>query len=155
MKKQELIKLAFMGISSGVLISAQAQAETAETAETPATEANGCGGKSGCGGENNEYSNNQGNYGFHILSEDELVLELNEKGEALYMSLSDEGKDLARKVASQRCNGTNLCKGLNACQTENHSCAGQGSCKGQGKCGFSDKNLAVKVVSIKMAKEKQ
>jgi hypothetical protein len=148
MKKQDFIKLAVMGISSGLLITNQINSPL-QANEQP-TESNGCGGKSGCNGNEDTYESDHGNIGFHILSEDELLLELNEKGEKLYLTLNEEGKDLARKVASQRCNGTNMCKGLNACQTEGHACAGQGSCKGLGKCGFSDKNLAVKVVSMKM-----
>lgn len=149
MQKKDFIKLAVMGLSSGLLITNQLNSPLQATEQQ--TESNGCGSKNGCGGSDNSYGEDNGNIGFHILSEDELLLELNAKGEKLYMSLSDEGKELARKVASQRCNGTNECKGLNACQTEAHGCAGQGSCKGQGKCGFSDKNLAVKVVSMKMA----
>lgn len=155
MKKQDFVKLAVMGISSGLLIANQLNTPlNASTPDDQPKESNGCGGKSGCGGEEDTYGKDNGNIGFYILSEDELLLELNEKGENLYMSMSDEGKELARKVASQRCNGTNLCKGLNACQTEEHSCAGMGSCKGTGKCGFSDKNLAVKVVSRKMQEKR-
>lgn len=159
MQKKDFIKLAVMGLSSGLLLTNQLN--TPLHAENQPTESNGCGSKNGCGGNNgcggedgDNYGKDNGNIGFRILSEDELLLELSAKGEDLYMSLSDEGKELARKVASQRCNGTNECKGLNACQTEAHACAGQGSCKGQGKCGFSDKNLAVKVVSMKMAQKR-
>lgn len=97
---------------------------------------------------------NNGNLGYHLMTEDELLLELNDEATKLYNSLSPEGKALAREVASQRCNGTNDCKGLNACQTEHNKCAGQGSCKGTSKCAFSDKNLAVKVVAKKMAEKR-
>lgn len=158
MQKKDFVKLAVMGLSSGLLLTNQFSPPI-QAAEKP-TESNGCGSKNGCGGNNGcsgndgNNANDNGNIGYKVLSEDELLLELSAKGEKLYMSLSDEGKALARKVASQRCNGTNECKGLNACQTESHACAGQGSCKGQGKCGFSDKNLAVKVVSMKMAEKR-
>lgn len=148
MKKQDFLKLALMGVASGLLVTNAvggkslnaAASDSAQTKEQPA---------------GNDYSSDNGNMGYHVLSEDELLLELNPKGEALYESLSDEGKALARRVASQRCNGTNECAGLNACQTEEHGCAGQGSCKGTGKCGFSDKNLAVKVAAKKMAEKRQ
>lgn len=150
MQKKDLTKLAIMGIASGCLIGQQLA--HADEKESSPSEKQGCGGKGGCGGKSAE---EHGNIGFRIMSEDELLLELNEKGAALYMNLNKEGKELARKVASQRCNGTNVCKGLNACQTENNSCAGQGACKGQGKCGFSDKNLAVKVVAKKMAEKRE
>ncbi len=98
---------------------------------------------------------NDGNLGYHLLSEDELMLELNEEGIKMYKSLSPEGKALALRVASARCGKTNECAGLNACQTDKNDCAGKGSCRGQGKCGMSDKNLAVKVVYNKMMKEKR
>lgn len=94
---------------------------------------------------------NAGNLGYHLMTEDELLLELNDEGYKLYQSLSPEGKLLARKVASSRCNGANECKGLNACKTDKNECAGKGSCKGQGKCAIADKNLAVKLVAKKMA----
>ena len=72
----------------------------------------------------------------------------------MYKSLSPEGKKLALYAASQRCDHTNQCAGLNACQNDDHGCAGKGSCKGKGKCALADKNLAVKLVSDKMAKKR-
>lgn len=95
-----------------------------------------------------------GNLGYHLMTEDELSLEVNDEGMKLFQSLDAEGKALALKVASQRCAQTNFCRGLNACATDKHKCAGEGECKGQGKCGFADKNLAVKVVAKKMAQKR-
>ncbi len=137
--------------------------------------AGNCGGKSGCGGAaiaDNEHAKpvtapapipkdnskkddaknnpNDQNVGYHVLTDDELTLELNDEMLKAYQAMSPETKALTRLVASARCNGTNECKGLNACKTETNSCAGKGSCKGQGKCAFSDKNLAVRVVVEKM-----
>lgn len=152
MKREKFIKLAMMGLSSGLLIANDIEASEEGGGSSAQKESKGCGGMSGCGGSGHDYEEDNGNIGFHILSEEELLLQLSEKGEKLYMSLSDSGKELARKVASQRCNGTNECKGLNACKTEEHACAGHGACKGLSKCGFSDKNLAVKVVWRKMNK---
>ena len=138
----------------------------------------GCRGTSGCGGllakcgskcggviadtdktpskdSSDDYSNpDEGNMGYHLMTEQELLMELNDNGIKLYKSLDPEGKALARLVASQRCNATNACKGLNACQTEKNACAGKGDCKAKGKCAFSDKNLAVKVVAKKMAEKR-
>lgn len=96
-----------------------------------------------------------GNMGYHLMTEDELLLELNGETAKLYQSLDAEGKELARKVASQRCAQSNYCAGLNACADTEHSCAGKGACKGKSKCGFNDKNLAVKVVAAKMAKKRE
>lgn len=95
-----------------------------------------------------------GNVTFHLLSEQELLIELNEAGAKLFRSLSQEGKALALKLASRSCNGTNECKGQNACRTDKNSCYGQGSCKGQTVCGFANKNDAVKLASDLMAKKR-
>jgi hypothetical protein len=97
---------------------------------------------------------NAENVGWHLYSEDELKLELNDEGVKMFNSLSPEGKKLALQVASARCQGTNECKGLNSCQTDKNSCMGIGDCKGTGKCAIADKNLAVKLVRDKMAKER-
>jgi hypothetical protein len=97
-----------------------------------------------------DYDPNDSNIGYHVFTEDELLLELNDEGTKMYNSLSPEGKQMALSEASMRCAKTNLCKGLNACANEKNDCAGKGSCKGQGKCAISDKNLAVKLVYQKM-----
>ncbi|MCB1111674.1 MAG: hypothetical protein H7A37_03835 [Chlamydiales bacterium] len=155
MKKRHLSNLALLGIASGLMVTQQAHAD--EQGAANGTEQQGCGAKNGCGGKTDEdiKDANNSNMGYHLMSEDELLLELNPQGEDLFENLNSEGKDLARYVASQRCNGTNLCKGLNACQTEHNACAGQGSCKGTGKCAFSDKNLAVKVVADHMKAKRE
>jgi hypothetical protein len=121
----------------------------------------GCGGR--CGGklvaendssekhgEYNADDANDSNLGYHLMTEDELLLELNDEGAKMYQSLDPKGKELALEVASMRCAGTNPCGKLNACKTEKNDCAGKGSCKGTGKCAVSDKNLAVKLVYEKM-----
>lgn len=97
----------------------------------------------------------RGNMGYHLMTEDELLLDLNAEGEALYRSLDKEGKELARYVASQRCMNSNACKGLNACKTPDHACMGKGQCKGTGKCAYADKNMAVKLVAEKMAEKRK
>lgn len=93
---------------------------------------------------------NDGNLGYSLMTEQDLMLELNDEGKRMYRSLSPEGKALALKVASMRCNASNECRGLNACKTDKNDCAGKGACKGQGKCSVADKNLAVKLVYQKM-----
>jgi hypothetical protein len=156
-KRDDLIKLALFGIASGSLIlskdplqsippknnapSSSIRVENSAASQTSPSE---------------EYSenNNESNMGYHLMTEEDLLLELSPEGESIYKSLSPEGKELALYVASQRCNYTNLCKGLNACKTEENECAGKGQCKGKGKCAFSDKNLAVKVVAEKMKQKR-
>lgn len=135
MKKRSFKKLALFGLATGVLTLQGLEAVDLNKKQ-PSTQAD---------------DPNAGNLGYHLMTEDELLLELNDEGYKLYMSLSPEGKLLARKVASTRCNGSNECKGLNACKTDKNECAGKGDCKGQGKCAVADKNLAVKLVAKKMA----
>jgi hypothetical protein len=150
--------------------------ENGKDSTQPGQYAAGCGGKGKCGSivadrdinvvipadktqqksgnqtsSNKDYSDDFG----HLMTEDELLLELNPEGVKLYKTLTPEGKELARQVASQYCNGRNLCAGLNACQTEKNACLGKGNCKGQSKCSISDKNVAVKLVSEKMAAKRQ
>lgn len=165
MEKRNLRKLALLGLASGLVIGGSATAD-----ETPKNSyvdqllaAHKCKGSHGCPGmtanrdrprsENNDM--NEGNLNYHLMTEDELMLELNQKGRELYQKLDANGKRLARVVASQMCNETNECAGLNGCQTEHNSCAGQGSCKGKSKCAIADKNLAVKLVSDKLAKKRR
>lgn len=88
------------------------------------------------------------------MTEDALLKQLSSEGTKLYMSLSPEGKQLAREVASARCTGLNPCKGLNACKTDKNECNGKGACKGQGKCAQSDPNRAVELVAKKMAEKR-
>lgn len=138
MKKNEMKKFAIVGLMTGIAISSGLYAAT--TAAPVDKDAKAA----------EKTDPNEGNSGYHLMTEDELLLELNGDGTALYKSLDPKGKELARYVASQRCNGTNACAGLNACQTDKNTCAGKGSCQGKGKCALSDKNLAVKLVADKM-----
>lgn len=152
MKKRNLRTLALMGIASGVILSQTVDAnergnQTAissllatNTSSQPATRT--------------EPDPNDGNLGYHLMTEEELMLELNDEGQKMYKELDPSNKKLALEVASKRCANTSACKGLNACKTDKNSCAGQGSCKGQGKCAISDKNLAVKLVYDKMMKKR-
>jgi hypothetical protein len=97
----------------------------------------------------------KGNITFRPLTEDDLLLELNQDGADLYKSLSPEGQQLALKLASRSCNGMNDCKGENACRTDKNKCAGEGDCKGKTKCAFSDKNYAVKIAAKLMAEKRK
>ena len=139
MKKNALKKLALLGLSAGICVLQSLNAAPAEANDKPSTSADDL---------------NDGNLGYHMMTEDELLIELNDDGYKQYMSLSPEGKQIAREIASARCNGTNECKGRNACKTDTNDCAGKGSCKGKSKCAVSDKNLAVKLAADVMAKKR-
>lgn len=137
MKKNKFAQLALMGLSSGLLLNGQLSASEALDYL-----------KKNASDQSDDKEN--GNMGYHVMTEDELLLELSPEGAAMYKSLPPKGKGLALLVASARCNGTNECSGLNACKTDDHDCAGKGSCKGKGKCALADKNLAVKLVKDKL-----
>lgn len=138
MKKRELKQLAILGLTGGLLIANQAEAAKTETTKASST-------------SEDNYDPNDSNIGYKLMTEDELLIELNNDGVKMYNSLNPQGKALALEVASMRCAKTNPCGGLNACATDKNDCAGKGKCKGQGKCALSDKNLAVKLVYEKMA----
>lgn len=144
MQKRNLKKLAVLGLASGLLAASHLNAAEATKPDNKTTDTKGP----------SSANPDDGNLDYHLMTEDELLLELSPKGAQLYKSLDAEGKALALKVASQRCNGTNECKGLNACKTDKHDCAGLGECNSQSKCAFSDKNLAVKVVSKYMEQKR-
>lgn len=127
-----LKKLALLGLCSGLVLASEVRAAE----------------------EEDNYDPNSENEGYYLMSEEELMINLNHKGRELYNSLTPEGKQLALQVASRRCNHANACKGLNACKTDDNDCAGKGACKGQSKCAVGDKNLAVKLAAQYM-KNKQ
>lgn len=128
-----------MGLSTGLILTGQLSAE-AKGATSPST--------------NQQSDPNDGNMNYYMMTDEDLLLELDTSGAEMYKKMSPEGKLLARRVASMMCNNTNPCKGLNACKTSKNDCAGKGACKGQGKCAFNDKNLAVKVANDKMAQKR-
>ncbi|MGK5594586.1 MAG: hypothetical protein ACSNEK_04425 [Parachlamydiaceae bacterium] len=134
MKKQPLKSLALLGLVGGLLAIDRVEATQAILETTTST---------------SSVNTNQ-----ELMSEEELLKELNDEGKRTYNSLDAEGKLLARKVASQICSSYNECKGLNRCRTEKNACKGQGSCKGQSTCSIDDKNDAVKLVADKMAKKR-
>jgi hypothetical protein len=136
--KNDWKKLAVMGLSTGVL-AVSGIAEGADRHSQTNSE---------------EVDINDGNLNYHLLSDDEMRIELSPQGLQIYDSLDEEGKALAREVASSRCNGTNQCAGLNACKTDQNACLGKGTCKYTTKCSISDKNVAVKLVRDKMAKKR-
>lgn len=149
MKKQELTKIALMGLTTGLLASSELAATFVSLpAHRPRTQMNlsliADADKPG-----------EGNLGYHLMNEDELLLELTSDGTKMYNNLTPEGKRLARVVASQRCNNTNECRGLASCKNDSHDCAGKNTCKGTTICAIGDKNLAVKLVSEKMAKKRE
>ena len=150
MKKNDLRKLALMGLAGGALIltPSETQASSEVKASNVTQEKNETPKKQDVKGAQIDYSAADRDY--HKMSEKELLDVLDANGKKMYNELSSEGKKLAIEVASSKCSSYNTCKGLNACATEKNKCAGKGACKGQSKCAFIDKNMAVKVVYEKM-----
>lgn len=127
-KKSTLKKLALLGLLSGMSLTAQA-----------------------C---DNSHNKSDKVVEQRQLSESEFVAELSPEGKRIYQSLDSEGKRLALQLANQSCKGQNSCKGLNSCKSDTNSCAGQGGCKGTSPGPFKDKNDAVKVAAVNMAKKR-
>lgn len=146
MNKRSLKNLALSGIVSGLCVvqSVEAAAAVEKTKQSTTTQTK----------EKKEYDPNDSNMNYHLMTEEELLVELNDDGYKQYMSLTPEGKAVAREIASAYCAGTNACKGRNACKTDKNDCAGKGDCKGKSKCGFSDKNLAIEVAAKVMASKR-
>lgn len=140
MRKHDFKKLALLGVSSGLLIAHPVAAVSNTSTKTTDSKSN-----------SKSYDPNDGNMNYHLMTEEELKLQLNGEGISIYDSLDEEGKRLARKVASMACAGTNDCKRLGACKTDKNECAGKNACKGKGTCAHSDKNQAVKLVRDHMA----
>ena len=89
-----------------------------------------------------------------MLSEQDLVAQLTPEGRRSYQALDSDGKKMALKLANQSCAGRNECAGQNSCATDTNSCKGNGTCKGTSKGPFADKNDAVKVAEMNMAKKR-
>lgn len=142
-KAPHLKQIMLAGIASGILLSHHLSSEQAKADDKKSSAFMELFAKTG------------GNITFKEMTEEDLMLELNNDGAKLYRSLSPEGKKLALSLASRSCNNNNECKGLNACATDKNKCAGQGDCKGRTKCAFSDKNLAVKIAAKKMAEKRE
>jgi hypothetical protein len=138
MKNKKSIQLIVKGLASGILVISLTSAKDS----TPKSDFL------------KRIEESDGNITERPLTEEELMLELNEEGARLYRSLNPEAKNLALHVASRSCNGRNQCAGLNACATTENTCAGQGSCAGKTKCAVSDKNLAVKLAAKRMAEKR-
>lgn len=142
MKKHDLKKIALLGLTGGLIISNNLSAAPAD--------------QSGANSAQTKTINPaDGNMGYHLMTEDELMMELTPEGVDMYNHLTPEGKRLALVVASGRCNGTNECAGLASCKNDKHDCAGKNTCKGTTICAIGDKNLAVKLVHDKMEKKRQ
>jgi hypothetical protein len=95
-----------------------------------------------------------GDYSMFIITDEEIREDLSPEALKTYNSLSEDGKRLARIVASNKCENTNACKGLNSCKTEKNACQGKGNCKGQSKCAIQTKDLAVELVAKRMAEKR-
>lgn len=127
MNKDDLKKLALLGITGGVMVASPVAAAA-----------------------NNQSMPNQKVQDSGQLSEADFMSKLNSEGKTLYLNMTPEGKKLARELAAQKCAGHNKCAGLNSCASKENACAGKGSCAGHGKCAFKDANKAVKVAQQHM-----
>jgi hypothetical protein len=155
MNRYEFKRLALLGLAGGLMTSGLTAKEQ-HLKEERANEASPQKSSSNPQERQKKKSDpNDGNLGYHLMTEEELLMELDDEGTKIYRNLDPAGKALALKVASARCNKTNECKGLNSCKTDHNSCAGKGPCKAQGQCSLADKNFAVRLVSEKMKNKRE
>jgi hypothetical protein len=159
MKKQDLKKLALLGLAGGALVAAQAEAVPQTPQRTGRQIAQTCSGPGGCPGTTNSNSNPgtqapKANAVAPAKTNGNFVSELNPEAKSMYDSMDAEGKALVQKLAEQTCAGQNDCKGLNSCKSDKNSCQGQGACQGQSKGPFKDKNQAVKVANQHMQQKR-
>lgn len=128
MKKNNLKKLALLGLTGGIILGA--------TSCEPASR------------KNSQIESQK------TLTAAELYAQLSPDAQRDFDRMDKEGKDLALKLANQTCAGKNSCKGLNSCANNEHTCKGQGSCKGTSKGPFENKDDAVKVAAMHMTKKR-
>ena len=68
--------------------------------------------------------------------------------------MSNEGRAMCIKAATQTCKGKNDCKGMGNCKTDKHACNGKNDCKGQGGCKTTDANKTVDNATNAMAQKR-
>lgn len=92
MKKHNLLKLAVMGCGMCLMFGGQAMAQPQPTM-TPCQKA-----------AEQDYQN--------VMTEEEFTSQLSEQNKTIYMNMSPEAQDMARKLASQKCGPNDMnCKG--------------------------------------------
>lgn len=81
-----------------------------------------------------------------------LLSQLDQEHQDMFNDMDCEGQNMAIKMAEQTCKGKNACAGMNSCASEKNACKGKGACKGQAMKPFANKNDAVDVANMQMAK---
>ncbi len=120
MKKNDLAKLAMIGISAGLMVGGCQQKNGPDRNKASADE---------------QMSPDMQSY-YNSLSSD---------AQKKFMELDAQHKMMAVEMAHQSCKGQNKCAGMGGCGTVDHKCAGQNSCKGQGGNPVKDASKAVEV----------
>ena len=165
MKKNELKKLALMGLTGGLLFTMHTEASAQGYWWQQSTRSSYQQEESGNQRmmqqkqqrQQRQHQNNMENSPSRTeqMTEQELLSQLNQQGRALYQSLDPKGKTLTLQLANQTCEGQNKCEGLNSCESDENGCSGEGGCKGQSPGPFKDKNQAVEVAAKHLAQERQ
>ena|ERR1700722_16719835 len=130
MKKRDLMTLAMIGISSGLLITGcqkggdKRSNTAAEEQKTPVDAASF----------------------YNMLSPD---------SKKKFDQLDEKHKAAAVEMYNQKCNGQNMCAGKGGCSTSTHDCAGKNDCSGQGGAPVKDANKAVDAQMKTQQKERQ
>jgi hypothetical protein len=130
MKKRDLMTLAMIGISSGLMVTGcQKGRET----------------KSNVSAEEQKAPLDQMSF-YNMLSDD---------AKKKFDQLDEKHKAAAVDMYNQKCNGKNSCAGKGGCSTSTHDCAGKNECSGQGGAPVKDANQAVEVQMKNQQKGRQ
>lgn len=128
MKKNDLVTLAMVGISAGLMVG-------------------GC--QKGGTDHNKASAAEQISPDMQVFY-NSLSVDMQKK----FMQLTAQHKMMAVEMAQQSCSGHNKCAGMGGCGTADHKCAGLNSCKGQGGAPVKDPNKAVEAQFNQMNQRK-
>jgi hypothetical protein len=118
MKKRDLMALAMIGISSGLMVTGCQK---------------GTDKKSNISAEEQKAPVDAASF-YNMLSDD---------AKKKFDQLDEKHKAAALEMYNQSCNGKNSCAGKGGCSTAKHDCAGKNDCSGQGGAPVKDANKAV------------
>ncbi|MFN0064660.1 MAG: hypothetical protein ACKVOH_00300 [Chlamydiales bacterium] len=110
MRKRDLVSLALIGVSAGLVISGCQAAQKGTVKPQQETQPTS------------------------TMSPEMKAFysTLSQESQKQFMGLDAQHKMMSMEMANQKCNGKNECAGMGGCATANHSCAGENSCKGEG-----------------------
>ncbi len=122
MKKKDLVKLAMVGMSAGILMT-------------------GCQSKKGSSKQSYLSADEPVS-----ADQQKFFSSLFSASQSKYQQLDSQHRQMAKQMTEQSCKGQNQCKSLGGCKSAQNNCAGLNGCKGQsGGNPIKDPNKAVEL----------